>query len=625
MSEKGNTARAAHSPGHGGGRGMGGHGKGPMGGAGGGPMGGAGEKAKDFSGSLKKLLRYLGAYLPIVIIALVLAVTAAVFTVIGPNKIKDIASTIQNELGGTLDVAHIAHIALSLVIIYSLGFLFNYFQGFILATVTQKTAQRLRTDVFRKINRLPFKYFDHTSYGDVLSRVTNDIDTLGTTMNQSISMLVTAITQFIGALIMMFWNNWILALCAVAASLVGFGLMSLIIGRSQKFFFQQQQELGRLNGHIEEIYSGHTVVKAYNDEKRASDTFHTINNRLFGNAWKSQFFSGIMMPIMQFVGNFGYVVVCVVGAALFINKKIEFGVIVAFMMYIRQFTNPMSQFAQATTQLQSTAAAGERVFDFLAEEEMSDESEKTAVVENPTGDVEFKDVHFGYDPETIIIKDFSAHAKPGQKVAIVGPTGAGKTTIVNLLMRFYELNSGDILIDGVSTKAMKRESVHDLFCMVLQDTWLFEGTLRENIVYSKQDVTEEQLIRAVKAVGLYHFIRTLPQGFDTVLGDNASLSAGQRQLVTIARAMIENSPLLILDEATSNVDTRTELVIQQAMDQLTRGRTSFVIAHRLSTIKNADIILVMNHGDIVESGSHADLLARGGFYAELYNSQFESV
>ena len=418
-----------------------------------------------------------------------------------------------------------------------------------------------------------------------------------------------------------------MAVTAVLTTIIGFGLMMFIMSKSQKHFIRQQRELGRINGHIEEVYSGHNVVKVYNGVDKATREFEEINDKLYDSAWKSQFMSGLMMPLMNFIGNFGYVAVCVVGASLFMHDKITFGVIVAFMIYIRLFTNPLSQIAQAATSLQSTAAAAERVFEFLSEEELTDESGKTTLLkkEDTKGDVEFKNVKFGYDKNKIIIHNFSAHAKSGQKIAIVGPTGAGKTTMVNLLMRFYELNSGEILIDGISTNKMTRENVHDLFCMVLQDTWLFEGTIRENIVYSKTGVTDEEIDRACKAVGIDHFIRTLPDGYDTVLNDKANLSAGQKQLITIARAMIENAPLLILDEATSSVDTRTEIQIQEAMDKLTEGRTSFVIAHRLSTIKNADLILVMKDGDIIESGNHKDLLAKGGFYAELYNSQFEKA
>jgi len=447
----------------------------------------------------------------------------------------------------------------------------------------------------------------------------------GQTLNQSLDMLVRAITMFVGSLIMMFYNSWILALVAISSTIIGFVLMMVIMKKSQNHFNTQQQGLGDINGHIEEIYSGHNVVKAYNGGKEAKKVFEGINESLYDSGWKSQFMSGLMMPIMNFIGNFGYVAVCVVGAILAMNGTIKFGVIVAFMLYVRLFTQPLSQLAQAMQQLQRTAAASERVFEFLEEEELTDESQKLKRLENIKGEVEFKDVYFGYEKDRIVINGFSAKVKAGQKVAIVGPTGAGKTTMVNLLMRFYEIDSGEICIDGIPINHVTRENVHDQFCMVLQDTWLFEGTIKENIIYSKQGITDGEVIAACKAVGIHHFIRTLPQGYDTVLNDKANVSAGQKQLITIARAMIQNSPLLILDEATSSVDTRTELLVQEAMDKLTKGRTSFVIAHRLSTIKNADMILVMRDGDIVESGNHKELLDKGGFYAELYNSQFETA
>lgn len=586
-----------------------------------------GEKPKNLKKALGELAFHCKRFFPAVIIAVLLAMAAAVFSLIGPNKLQDMTDIIQKGLMNGIDIDGVEDIAFTLVVLYSLGFIFNYIQGFIMATVTQKVTKDLRTGISYKINKVPLSYYNKTSIGDVLSRVTNDVDTIGQTMNQSVGMLVTAVTMFLGSLIMMFYTNWIMAVTAVLTTIIGFGLMMFIMSKSQKHFIRQQRELGRINGHIEEVYSGHNVVKVYNGVDKATREFEEINDKLYDSAWKSQFMSGLMMPLMNFIGNFGYVAVCVVGASLFMHDKITFGVIVAFMIYIRLFTNPLSQIAQAATSLQSTAAAAERVFEFLGEEELTDESSKTTLLkkEDTKGDVEFKNVKFGYDKNKIIIHNFSAHAKSGQKIAIVGPTGAGKTTMVNLLMRFYELNSGEILIDGIPTNKMTRENVHDLFCMVLQDTWLFEGTIRENIVYSKTGVTDEEIDRACKAVGIDHFIRTLPDGYDTVLNDKANLSAGQKQLITIARAMIENAPLLILDEATSSVDTRTEIQIQEAMDKLTEGRTSFVIAHRLSTIKNADLILVMKDGDIIESGNHKDLLAKGGFYAELYNSQFEKA
>jgi ATP-binding cassette, subfamily B, multidrug efflux pump len=575
--------------------------------------------------SLKQLISYCKAYIPIISVALVLAMLGSVFNIVGPELLSQITDFITEGLMTSIDLDAVVHIATILAFLYGLGFIFNYIQGYIMATVTQRVSKKLRSEISTKINRLPLKYFDSTSTGDVLSRVTNDVDMIGQTMNQSLSTLVSAITMFVGSLIMMFYTNWIMALSAVLSTILGFALMTFIISKSQKYFAQQQKELGILNGHIEEIYTGHNVVKVYNGEKEAKETFHEINTRLYNSAWKSQFMSGLMMPLMMFVGNFGYVVVCLVGAVLAVNGSITFGVIVAFMIYIRLFTQPLSQLAQAATNLQSTTAASERVFEFLGEEELANESGKTRRLESAKGDVEFKHVKFGYNQDKMVIKDFSAKANVGQKVAIVGPTGAGKTTLINLLMRFYEVNGGEILIDGVPTSNLTRQNIHELFCMVLQDTWLFEGTIRENIVYSRKGVSNEQVEEACKAVGLHHFITTLPYGYDTVLDDKANLSAGQKQLITIARAMVEDAPLLILDEATSSVDTRTELLIQEAMDKLTVGKTSFVIAHRLSTIKNADLILVMKDGDIIESGKHQELLLKNGFYADLYNSQFEDA
>ncbi|SFQ40665.1 ATP-binding cassette, subfamily B [Desemzia incerta] len=585
----------------------------------------SGMKPKNMKQTYKDLLAYINVYLPIVIVALVLAMGAAVISLIGPRQLSEITDLITAGLTGQLDIAAIEKIALLLVTLYVISYIANYVQGFIMATITQRVSKKLRRDISEKINRLPLRYFDSNSVGDVLSRVTNDIDMISQTMNQSISTLVTATTMFLGSLFMMFITNVPMTLAAIASTLIGFGLMILIVRHSQQYFGAQQKALGAVNGHVEEIYSGHNVVKAYNAERGAKETFDQINDDLYQSAWKSQFFSGIMMPLMNFIGNFGYVVVSILGAVLALNGDITFGVIVAFMMYIRLFTQPLSQFAQAATSLQSTAAASERVFDFLHEVELIDEKGKTSQLENIRGDVEFEHVHFGYTPEKTIINDFSVHIKPGQKVAIVGPTGAGKTTIVNLLMRFYEINSGSIKIDGIPTTDLTREDVHEQFCMVLQDTWIFQGTVRENIVYNVEGVTDEQVEDACKAVGIDHFIRTLPHGYDTVLDDQTSLSAGQKQLITIARALVKDAPLLILDEATSSVDTRTEALIQQAMDHLMVGRTSFVIAHRLSTIKNSDVILVMDNGDIIEKGNHVELLAAGGFYANLYNSQFEEA
>ncbi len=582
------------------------------------------ENEKLSKGAIRKLSAYCRKYMAVIILALILACAGAIFNVMGPDKLSDMTNIIVEGIMTGIDMGEFENIAFFLLTIYILGFVFNYIQGFIMSTVTQRVSRSLRSDISDKINRLPLKYFDSTSFGNVLSRVTNDVDMIAQTLNNSLSTFVISATTFLGALIMMFYTNWIMALSAIISTIFGFSIMMIIMKKSQKHFVAQQRELGSINGHIEEIYSGHNVVKAYNDEERAEKQFNDINDRLYESAWKSQFLSGMMMPLMGFIGNFGYVVVCVIGAVLTHKEIIEFGTIVAFMIYIRLFTNPLSQMAQVATNMQSASAAAGRVFEFLEERELDDESHKTVRLEpaDTRGDVEFKNVAFGYDKSRIIIHDFSVKTKAGQKIAIVGPTGAGKTTIVNLLMRFYDVNSGEIRIDGISTKDITRENVHELFCMVLQDTWLFEGTIKENIIYSKEGVREEQVVEACKAVGLHHFIKSLPDGYDTILNDKANLSAGQKQLITIARAMIDNAPLLILDEATSSVDTRTEILIQEAMDKLTVGKTSFVIAHRLSTIKNADLILVMKDGDIIETGNHEELLRKKGFYADLYMSQF---
>lgn len=525
----------------------------------------------------------------------------------------------------SVDMDRVVEIAVILVTLYVIGAVLSATQGWVMSTVTQMVSKKLRNDISEKINRLPMSYYHHNSTGDVLSRVTNDVDTIGMSLNMSVGMLVSAVTLFAGSLIMMLKTNLTLTGTGVLATAVGFVLMMAIMGRSQKYFTRQQKHLGAINGHIEEIYSGHTVVKAYNGEEAAKDEFDRLNGRLRDSGFKAQALSGLMMPIMTFIGNFGYVAVCVTGAALALDGKISFGVIVSFIMYIRYFTQPLSQIAQAAQSLQSAGAAASRVFEFLDAEEMADESEKTGALVNTRGDVSFSHVRFGYDPGKIIINDFSADAKAGQKVAIVGPTGAGKTTLVNLLMRFYEINSGEIRIDGIPTSNLKREEVHAQFCMVLQDTWLFAGTVRENLVYCSENNSEEKMKDACRAVGLDHFIRTLPKGYDTVLDDQVNLSQGQKQQLTIARAMIADKPILILDEATSSIDTRTEQKIQQAMDELMKGRTSFVIAHRLSTIKNADLILVLKDGDVIESGNHEELMRQNGFYAELYNSQFEQA
>ena len=524
-----------------------------------------------------------------------------------------------------INLDNIFKICMILVVIYLVAYVVNFVQGFIMATVNQRVSRDLRSRISVKINKLPLKYFDKVSYGEVLSRVTNDVDTIGQTLNNSVNTLIGAAALFIGSLIMMFVTNWIMAISGVVATIIGFVLMIVIISKSQKYFVAQQNVLGQVNGFVEEAYSGQEIIKAYNAEEDTTGAFEVINKKLYSSAWKSQFYSGLMQPLMGFIGNLGYVVVCVVGAVLVHYNIINFAVIVAIMIYIRLFTQPLSQLAQGVTNLQSTAAASERVFEFLDQEEMPDESMLTKKLENIKGEVEFKHVKFGYTPEKMVIKDFSVKIRPGQKVAIVGPTGAGKTTLVNLLMKFYNVNDGDILIDGVSIKDISRENVHAIFGMVLQDTWLFQGSVKENIRYSKTDVTDEMIVSACKECGIDHFIRTLEHGYDTILDDNTNISAGQKQLMTIARAMVENAPMLILDEATSSVDTRTELLIQKAMDKLTENRTSFVIAHRLSTIKNADIILVMKDGDIIETGNHEELIKKNGFYADLYNSQFEEV
>lgn len=538
----------------------------------------------------------------------------------------NLPDSIYGLIKPSIDMDKVFTIGSTLIVFYALSYILSAAQGWIMATITQRVSKEMRSDISRKINKLPIWFYNRTTTGDVLSRVTNDVDTIGQSLNQSIGNLVTSVILFIGSLIMMILTNGWMTLTAVVSSLLGFVLMFAIMSKSQKYFTRQQKHLGELNGHIEEMYAGHTVVKAYNGEEQSQKTFDQMNRNLCESGFKAQCLSGLMMPIMNFIGNLGYVAVCVVGGAMALNGKIGFGVIVAFMMYVRYFTQPLSQIAQSVQSLQSAAAAGERVFEFLEAEEMEDESGKQKELGNIRGQVEFEHVKFGYeDSDTTIIHDFSAVAKPGQKVAIVGPTGAGKTTMVNLLMRFHEIQSGEIRIDGTPTRNMTREAVHSQFCMVLQDTWLFEGTVRENLVYNTEGVSDEKIKEACKAVGLHHFIRTLPKGYDTILNDQISLSQGQKQQFTIARAMIADKPMLILDEATSSVDTRTEQQIQAAMDKLMEHRTSFVIAHRLSTIKNSDLILVMKNGDIIESGTHNELLEKGGFYAELYNSQFDQV
>ena len=580
--------------------------------------------------SIKKLLSYCKKYLPAIIVALLLAIFSAITTIIGPDKISELMNIltagVTTNING-VDMTAFTEVIVFLIVLYASGAVANYIQQFIMAEVTQRTSKRLRTNINQKINKLPLKFFDTVSRGDILSIVTNDVDIISQTLGSTIANLVNAITVFIGVLIMMFKVNWILALVTIVSSILGFVLMFLILGKSQKYFNRRQQNLGELNGYIEEIYSSHTVVKAYNALDNTYNDFDKINQKLYTNNWKSQSLAGLMHPLMGFAGNLSYAAIFIVGVALILSgsSAIGFGTIISFTIYARLFSHPLTTIAQTMSSIQQTSAAAKRVFEMLEAEELSSETQKDTKLTNVQGNIEFKNVKFGYNPETVVIHDFSASLKKGQKVAIVGPTGAGKTTIVNLLMRFYETDSGDIFIDGVNTKDITRENVRDLFDMILQDTWLFEGTIRENLVFNKEGVTDEELDKVCKAVGLGHFISTLKDGYDTNLDASLGLSEGQKQQMTIARAMIKDSPLLILDEATSSVDTRTELVIQEAMDKLTEGRTSFVIAHRLSTIKNADVILVLKDGDIVEQGNHETLLKQNGFYAELYNSQFADV
>ena len=541
------------------------------------------------------------------------------------KKFDELPTSVYNLVKPKIDMDLVYKYVFFLASLYVISAIFSYIQNFSMTTVSNHFAKKLRSSISTKINKLPLKFFDTHETGDILSRVTNDVDTISQNLNQSLASLVSSITLFIGSVIMMYVTNWIMALTAILSSLIGFSLMFLILGKSQKYFTEKQEQLGELNGYIEEIYSGHNVVKAYNGGASSIHHFQTLNEKLYNSNRKSNFLSGLMQPIMGFIGNFGYVAVCIVGALLVINNQISFGVIVAFIIYVRLFTNPLTQIAQAMTYLQSTAAASERVFEFLDEKEMTDEKDVKKHLDKSKvkGEIEFKHVKFSYDNTREIIKDFSVHVKPGEKVAIVGPTGAGKTTMVNLLMKFYEINDGDILIDGVSIHDLSRENIHELFCMVLQDTWLFEGTILDNIKFNKENVTEEEIWNSCKTVGVDHFIKTLPGGLHSEIGDTDTVSGGEKQLLTIARGMLENAPFLILDEATSNVDTRTEELVQQAMDKLTEGKTSFIIAHRLSTIKNADIILVMKDGNIIETGNHEELIAQNGFYADLYNSQFE--
>lgn len=581
----------------------------------------------DLKGALNDLSTYMRKSLGVVVLALVLAALSAVLTIIGPDRVGKIATIMSDGLLGGIDLAAIARVGILLAVIYGLSALFGFIQHYIMASVTLKMSYRMRAELSEKINRVPQKYFNFHAQGDILSRITNDVSTLQQGLTNSLPTIISAATQFLGCLIMMFVTEWRLALVSLGITLVGLLLVVFIMSRSQKYFTARQESLGKLNGYVEEMYSGHEVVRISRAAEPVGKTFDTLNDAVYDANWRSQFLSGVMQPLMNVIGNLSYVAVCVLGSILAIQGIIDIGVIVSFILYVRLFTSPLTQIAQGMTNLQTASASAHRIFDFLGSEEMPDESEKPELPRPVRGEVDFKHVRFSYpdSPDKIIIKDFSAHVAPGQKVAIVGPTGAGKTTMVNLLMRFYEIADGCIKIDGVPSQDIRREDVHKLFGMVLQDTWLFEGTVRENLVYNLPDVTDEQLNRVCCACGLDKFVRSLPNGFDTVLSESTSISAGQKQLLTIARAMLQNAPMLILDEATSSVDTRTELLIQRAMDKLTENRTSFVIAHRLSTIKNADLILVMKDGDVIESGTHETLMQQNGFYAALYNSQFDQA
>lgn len=586
------------------------------------------KKSKNSVGAaMGRSAAYMKSSVVFVLLALLFAVASAVITIIGPDKVGEIATIMSDGLFGKIDLAAIAKIGVTLALLYCLSAALGFLQQYIMASVTLKMSYRLRGELSEKINRVPQTYFLGTSQGDILSRITNDVSTLQQGLTNSLPTIIAAVTQFLGCLVMMFVTEWRLALISLAVTLIGMAALAVIVKRSQRYFADRQKCLGELNGYVEETYSGHEVIKISRAGEKVKKTFDGLNVNVYNANWKSQFLSGIMQPLMSVIGNVAYVAVCVAGSVLAINGSIDFGVIVSFILYVRLFTSPLTQIAQGLTNLQTASASAHRIFDFLESEELPDESGKTAELKEVRGEVEFEHVRFAYPdaPEKTIIKDFSAKVSPGQKVAIVGPTGAGKTTMVNLLMRFFEINDGDIKIDGVSLKDLKRENIHDVFSMVLQDTWLFDGTIRENLVYNMPGITDERLEEVCKACGLDKFVHSLPDGFDTVLSESTSISAGQKQLLTIARAMLQNAPMLILDEATSSVDTRTELMIQRAMDELTKGRTSFVIAHRLSTIRNADLILVMKEGDIIESGTHDELMKKGGFYSELYNSQFEKA
>ena len=589
------------------------------------------EKAKDFKGTMKKLIRYMAIYKVQVFFVAVFAICGTIFNIVGPKILGKATTEIFNGLvskvsgGDGMDFGKIGQILLTVLCLYVISAICSFIQGYLMTGVSQKTTYRLRREISEKINRMPMSYFDTKPVGEVLSRVTNDVDTLGQSLNQSATQMITSVTTLIGVFIMMLSISPLMTVIAVLILPLSAGLIGFVMKHSQKYFVGQQTYLGNVNGQVEEIYGGHNIIKAFNKEEEVIEVFNETNDKLYDSAWKSQFFSGLMMPVMQFVGNLGYVAVAILGGYLTIKDVIEVGDIQSFIQYVRNFTQPLQQIAQVANMLQSTAAASERVFEFLEGPEEDQTVENPVSVENLQGNVEFEHVRFGYNEDKIIIKDFTATANPGQKIAIVGPTGAGKTTMVNLLMKFYEINSGDIKIDGVSIKDLTRENIHDLFTMVLQDTWLFNGTVKENIVYNRKNISDKKVKEICKVVGVDHFIKTLPNGYDSEISDTDSISAGQRQLLTIARGMIENAPFLILDEATSNVDTRTEELVQKAMDKLMENKTSFIIAHRLSTIRNADLILVMKDGNIIETGNHDKLMKENGFYASLYNSQFESL
>ncbi|MGD9909056.1 MAG: ABC transporter ATP-binding protein [Candidatus Izemoplasmatales bacterium] len=603
-----------------------------------GPGGGGriNEKPKSMKKALKQLLHYIRPYYFVLILVLIFAIASTVFSIIGPDQIGNITNLIQDGItvsgfdfatqspifAVNIDMNAVMKIVYLLIGFYVASFIFNAVQGVLITRATQKITKQLRKDIFNKIEKLPLQYFDQNSYGNTLSRMTNDVDLISQTLNNSISQFTTSVTMILGITIMIFTINWIIAFIVLAMLPISMVIISLIMKKSQKFFRQQQASLGTLNGHIEESFTGQQILKVYQAEKRFMNKFEESNGKLLESAWKSQFLSGLMMPIMSFVGNLSYIVIAVVGAIFAVNGTLKIGDIQALLMYNRRLNQPLGTVAQSMTQIQSSLAASERVFDFLSETEMSAE-EASRTLQNVKGSMTFEHVKFGYEPDKTIIHDFNLEVKPGQKVAIVGPTGAGKTTLVNLIMRFYEIESGSIKIDGVDTKALSRHDVHQLFGMVLQDTWLFQGTVKDNLKYGRNDATDEEVIAAAKAASIHHFIKSLPYGYDMVLEENSNISQGQRQLLTIARAMVSNAPMLILDEATSSVDVRTEILIQEAMDRLMKGRTTFVIAHRLSTIKNADTILVLNDGNVVETGNHETLLAQNGFYADLYNSQFE--